>query len=145
MVDRPSYSGDIAVNWRSVWGMSDKRKRMLHMLKRRTILASLFAVTCSASAFAQFIGPSVQGAPSSVADALNLRVGTYVTLEGNITAHLRGDYFQFSDGSGQIRVEIPAATFGGRQVSPQTRVRIMGEVDQSNAGRYIWVKSLNLL
>lgn len=115
------------------------------MLVRRTILASIFALTVSAGAFAQFTGPSVQGAPSSVADALNLRVGSYVTLEGNITAHLRGDYFQFSDGSGQIRVEIPAATFGGRQVSPQTRVRIMGEVDQSNAGRYLWVKSLNLL
>ena len=115
------------------------------MLVRRTILASLVTSICAAPAFAQFTGPSVQGAPSSVADALNLRVGTYVTLEGNITAHLRGEYFQFSDGNAQIRVEIPAATFGGRQVGPQTRVRIMGEVDQSNAGRYIWVKSLNLL
>jgi uncharacterized protein (TIGR00156 family) len=115
------------------------------MLARRTILASIFALTVSAGAFAQFTGPSVQGAPSSVADALNLRVGSYVTLEGNITAHLRGDYFQFSDASGQIRVEIPAATFGGRQVGPQTRVRLMGKVDQSNAGRYLWVKSLNLL
>jgi uncharacterized protein (TIGR00156 family) len=115
------------------------------MLVRRTILASLVTSICAAPAFAQFTGPSVQGAPSSVADALNLRVGSYVTLEGNITAHLRGDYFQFSDASGQIRVEIPAATFGGRQVGPQTRVRLMGEVDQSNAGRYLWVKSLNLL
>jgi uncharacterized protein (TIGR00156 family) len=115
------------------------------MLVRRTILASLVTSICAAPAFAQFIGPSVQGAPSSVADALNLRVGTYVTLEGNITAHLRGDYFQFSDGSGQIRVEIPAATFGGRQVGPQTRVRLMGEVDQGSAGRYIWVKSLSIL
>lgn len=115
------------------------------MLFRRMILASILALAVSPSAFAQFTGPSVQGAPSSVADALNLRVGSYVTLEGNITAHLRGDYFQFSDGSGQIRVEIPAATFGGRQVGPQTRVRLMGEVDQSNAGRYLWVKSLNLL
>jgi uncharacterized protein (TIGR00156 family) len=122
---------------------------MLPMLKRRTILAPLFTLpltlTCAAPAFAQFTGPSVQGAPSTVADTLNLRVGTYVTLEGTITAHLRGDYFQFSDGSGQIRVEIPAATFGGRQVGPQTRVRLMGEVDQSNAGRYIWVKVLSLL
>jgi uncharacterized protein (TIGR00156 family) len=123
----------------------NKERRLLHMLVRRTILASIFALTVSAGAFAQFTGPSVQGAPSSVADALNLRVGSYVTLEGNITAHLRGDYFQFSDASGQIRVEIPAATFGGRQVSPQTRVRIMGEVDQGSSGRYLWVKSLNLL
>jgi uncharacterized protein (TIGR00156 family) len=115
------------------------------MLVRRTILASLVTLICAAPTFAQFTGPSVQGAPSSVADALNLRVGTYVTLEGNITAHLRGDYFQFSDGSGQIRVEIPAATFGGRQVGPQTRVRLMGEVDQGIAGRYIWVKSLSIL
>jgi uncharacterized protein (TIGR00156 family) len=66
-------------------------------------------------------------------------------MEGNIVAHLRGDYYQFSDGSGEIRVEIPSGTFGGQQVGPQTRVRIMGEVDQGGAGRYVWVKSLSLI
>lgn len=99
----------------------------------------------AAPALAQFAGPSVQGAPTSVANAQNARVGTYVTLEGNVIAHLREDYYRFSDGSGEMRVEIPAGTFGGQQVGPDTRVRIMGEVDRGVAGRYIWVKSLTVL
>jgi uncharacterized protein (TIGR00156 family) len=115
------------------------------MPNRRTLLASLFALAGAVPAFAQYTGPSVQGAPTSVANALNARPGTYVTMEGNIVAHLRGDYYQFSDGSGEIRVEIPSGTFGGQQVGAETRVRIMGEVDQSSAGRYVWVKSLRLI
>jgi len=115
------------------------------MLKRRTVLTSLFAFAGAAPAFAQFTGPGVQGAPTTVANALNARPGTYVTMDGNIIAHLREDYYQFSDGSGEIRLEIPSGTFGGQQVGPQTRVRIMGEVDQALSGRYVWVKSLRLL
>lgn len=115
------------------------------MLRRRTILSSLFAVAGAMPAVAQFTGPSVQGAPTTVANALNARPGTYVTMDGSIVAHLRGDYYQFSDGSGEIRVEIASETFGGQRVGPQSRVRIMGEVDQSSSGRYVWVKSLSLI
>ena len=115
------------------------------MLNRRTFFASAFAFAVAAPALAQYTGPSVQGAPTTVANALNVRMGTYVTMEGNIVAHLRGDYYQFSDGTGQIRVEIPPGTFGGQQVGPETRVRIMGEIDQAISGRYVWVKSLTRL
>jgi uncharacterized protein (TIGR00156 family) len=107
-------------------------------------LTTLAAITAS-PAIAQFTGPSIQGAPVTVAQAQNASIGSYVTLEGNIIAHLRGDYFQFADSTGQMRVEIPSATFGGRQVGPTTRVRLMGEVDRGASGRYVWVKSLTLL
>lgn len=115
------------------------------MPTRRIFLFSLFAIAGAVPAFAQFTGPSVEGAPTTVANALNARPGTYVTIDGNIVAHLREDYYQFSDGSAEIRIEIPRETFGGQQVGPQTRVRIMGEVDQSMSGRYVWVKSLSLI
>jgi uncharacterized protein (TIGR00156 family) len=105
----------------------------------------VIVVILAAPALAQFTGPSVQGAPTSVADAQNARIGSYVTLEGNVVAHLREDYYRFSDGTGEIRVEIPRGTFAAQQVGPDTRVRIMGEVDRGVAGRYVWVKSLTVL
>jgi uncharacterized protein (TIGR00156 family) len=96
-------------------------------------------------AFAQFTGPDAQGAPSTVADARNARIGTYVTLEGNIIARQREDYYTFSDGTGEIRVEISQGTFAGQPVGPETRVRIVGEVDTGIAGRYVWVSSLQVI
>lgn len=115
------------------------------MISRLALVALTCAALAGAPALAQFTGPSVQGQPTTVAEAQNTRAGRYVTLEGNIVAHLRSDYYTFRDATGEMRIEVPAATFGGRQIGPDTRVRIMGEVDTGRWGRYIWVKSLQPL
>lgn len=112
------------------------------MLTRRLLLTTALATVASFPALAQFTGPSVQGQPTTVAQLESLRPGQYVTLEGNIVAHLRSDYYTFRDASGEVRVEIPGAVFGGRRVGPAQRVRIMGELDTASWGRYVWVKSL---
>jgi uncharacterized protein (TIGR00156 family) len=49
--------------------------------------------------------------------------------------HLREDYYLFRDQTGEIRVEISPGRFGGQQVGPEHAIRIMGELDQSRAGR----------
>ncbi|MEM1314364.1 MAG: NirD/YgiW/YdeI family stress tolerance protein [Pseudomonadota bacterium] len=115
------------------------------MMPKPTLLAVALASTLATSAAAQFTGPSVQGARSTVAEALGGRVGRYVTLEGNIVAHQREDYYTFRDSTGDIRVEIPGETFAGRPIGPDDAVRLLGEVDSSRGGRYIWVKSLQPL
>ena len=51
----------------------------------------------------------------------------------------------FRDSTGEMRVEIPPGAFGGQQIGPEDTVRIMGELDRSIAGRYIWVKSLQVV
>jgi uncharacterized protein (TIGR00156 family) len=112
--------------------------------RRKFLLMSLSAVVAT-PAIAQFTGPSAQGAPSTVADARNARIGTYVTLEGNIVERLREDYYTFSDGTDEIMVEVSPRTFAGQAVTPETRVRIVGEVDTGIAGRYIWVSSLQVI
>lgn len=112
------------------------------MKTRRLFVLSAASLGLASSALAQFTGPSVQGQAATVAEALNLRVGRYVTLEGNVVAHQREDYYSFQDATGTIRVEIPPERFGGQEVGPNDRVRIMGEIDTGSAGRYIWVKSL---
>ena len=118
----------------------------VHAMKR-IVFAFVFclSVLSASAAMAQFTGPSASGPPTTVSAVGNARIGSYVTLTGNIVNHQRSDYFTFRDDTGEIRVEIASGVWGGRQVGPDTRVRLLGEVDRGPAGRYVWVKTLEVL
>lgn len=113
----------------------------------RTLSAALAVATLAAApALAQFTGPTAAGAPSTVAAAQSARTDTYVTVTGAITSHLRGDYFMFSDDTGEMRIEIAPGVWNGRRVGPDDTVRILGEVDRNAAGTvYLWVKTLDVV
>jgi uncharacterized protein (TIGR00156 family) len=99
---------------------------------------------CSAS-FAQFTGPPATGRVSTVAEARNAPVDTYVTVSGNIVAHLREDYYTFRDQTGEVRVEIEPPVWRSRKIGPDTKVRLVVEVDRNAAGTiYLWVESLEI-
>lgn len=115
------------------------------MVYRLALVLLSLAIATASPAVAQFTGPSLQGQQSSVAAVQSVRIGSYVALEGSVVAHLREDYYLFRDDSGEIRVEISRRAFAGQEVGPDDRVRIMGEVDSGRSGRYVWVKSLQLL
>lgn len=115
------------------------------MTRRQILITAIGVAFLAAPAIAQFTGPSVQGSQATVSSAQSASIGSYVTLEGNIVSHLREDYYLFRDSTGEMRVEISSGRFGGQQIGASNTVRIMGEVDQSRAGRYIWVKSLALV
>lgn len=112
---------------------------------RIAFTAALLMTATAASA--QFAGPTSNPAAraSTVAQVPNARAGSYVTLTGNIVAHQRDDYYTFRDATGEIRVEIEPEEFGGRKVTPETKVRITGEIERGFAGRYIEVDTLEIL
>ncbi len=114
---------------------------------KRIVFAFVFclSVLSASAAMAQFTGPSASGPPTTVSAVGNARIGSYVTLTGNIVNHQRSDYFTFRDDTGEIRVEIASGVWGGRQVGPDTRVRLLGEVDRGPAGRDVWVKTRAVL
>ncbi len=113
-------------------------------MKKSLCLTALLVCLLTTPALARFTGPSVGGPTQTVAQAQNVRAGTYISLTGNIVEHLRENYFTFRDATGSIRVEIENDVWQGRDVSPQQRVTIFGEVDTDRRGRYIWVKSLSV-
>lgn len=115
------------------------------MKKMLLVFALGLSTLMASTAMAQFTGPSAAGRPATVAAAQDVRIGTYVTLTGHIVNHQRSDYFTFRDDTGEIRVEIASNVWQGRQVGPNDKVRIMGEVDRGPGGRYIWVKTLDVL
>lgn len=111
----------------------------------KTLAVTLLITLLASTAAAQFIGPSVTGRDSTVKEIRQARLGSYVTVTGHIVAHQRGDYFTFRDATGEIRVEIEGPVWQNRKITPETRVRLFGEVDPGLAGRYIWVKSLHVV
>jgi uncharacterized protein (TIGR00156 family) len=112
---------------------------------RYPLLVLLFCGFVASEAMAQFTGPSVTGRQSTVEQAREARLGSYVTVTGQVVAHLREDYFTFRDQTGEIRVEIGSSVWRNRPVSPDTKVRLLAEVDQGFGGRYLWVKSLEIV
>lgn len=110
----------------------------------RIVLILAFALLATASV-AQFVGPEATGGAQTVAEVANTRLGRYVTLDGHIVEHLREEYYTFRDDTGEIRVEIEPDVWRGREVTPETPVRILGEVDRGVFGRYVWVKTLDVL
>jgi uncharacterized protein (TIGR00156 family) len=121
------------------------QSKMETILKKLLQVACLLAIAAAAPATAQFTGPGASGAEVSAAQATAARPGTYVTLVGNIVSHLREDYYTFRDASGEIRVEVAANVFQNRAVSPETQVRLLGEVDTGRSGPYVWVKALDIV
>jgi uncharacterized protein (TIGR00156 family) len=113
------------------------------MLNRKQFvlgLSSLIAV----AAHAQFTGPGAPAPATTVAKLREARLGGYFTVNGKIVAHLRENYYTFRDGSGEIRVEIEPALWQNRKLGPDDKVRLVGELGQGTAGRYLWIKSLEL-
>jgi len=111
----------------------------------RRIATVLFLTLLASTAAAQFTGPSAAGGPSTVKQVNQARVGSYVTVTGHIVAHQRQNFFTFRDDTGEIRVEIENSVWRNRQIAPETQVRLLGEVDRGVSGRYLWVKSLDVV
>jgi uncharacterized protein (TIGR00156 family) len=77
-----------------------------------------------------FTGPGAANRANSVAAILKNPVDDQrVTLRGNITRHIGGDKYMFSDGTGEIRVDIDDHQFPPQPINEKTLVEIMGEVD----------------
>lgn len=113
------------------------------MKKRMLLLLALGLGTTAA--MAQFTGPNAASQVITVSQVGNARLGSDVTLEGNVIERQREDYYTFRDATGDIRVEIERRVWRDRQVGPEQKVRITGEVERGWSGRYIDVDVLEVL
>lgn len=97
---------------------------------KKTALA-LALMAAAAASFAQYAGPGSTPAPASVQAILAHPVDNqHVTLRGKIVRQLRGDKYIFSDGTGEIRVDIDDHLFPkGQPIAASTTVEIVGKVD----------------
>lgn len=110
----------------------------------RYIMALLLSLILAVPALAGFEGPNASTGgfagpgPQSLTKAAqvgNALDDTPCTLEGNILERLGKNKYIFQDDSGKITVEIDNKVFGRNMVTPETRVKLTGEVDHKKQGR----------
>ena len=93
----------------------------------KTILLTGLGLLLASPAMAGFQGGSSPG--GFVEQALDARDDTPAILEGHVVERIGKDKYVFQDATGKITVEIDHKVFGARIVTPQTRVRLNGEVE----------------
>ncbi|GLT18219.1 hypothetical protein GCM10007938_19970 [Vibrio zhanjiangensis] len=106
------------------------------------IIVSILALSASATLYAQgfkgpqsnagFNGPNLGIA--TVQQALDASDDTPVTLTGKIIASLGGEMYTFTDGTGEIPVEIDHDKWLGQEATHETQIQISGEVDKELLG-----------
>lgn len=107
----------------------------------RYLVALMLSLMLAAPAYAGFTGPSGNGGgfqgPGSqrtgtitqAAQVANAADDTPVVLEGNIIERVRDEEYVFQDASGKVILDIDDKVFGANTVTPETKVRVHGEVD----------------
>jgi uncharacterized protein (TIGR00156 family) len=99
-------------------------------MKRALVVAiTLLTFVTTGSLWAGFKGPGGENL-TTVAAAKKARDESHVTLTGNIVKQVKHEYYIFRDSTGEIEVEIDGDEWGGITVTPETTVKIVGEVDK---------------
>ena len=95
-------------------------------------LATVGALSAGATAVhAQYVGPSTTANYKNVAEILKNPVDdTVVVLSGHLLRKVGKEKYIFSDGTGEIRVEVDAKYFPATPISEKTKVQINGEVEK---------------
>lgn len=98
-------------------------------MARQLLGAAIIACAVSAPAVAAYVGPAVS-AHASVSAILQKPVDEQqVTLQGHLLRKTGHEKYRFSDGTGEILVEIDDKDFPATPIDASTKVRIRGEVD----------------
>ena len=95
------------------------------------VIAAGASLAMSAPASAEYTGPGAKGVAQSVAEVLKNPVDDqHVVLKGKLTHKVGSEKYTFSDGTGEIRVEIDNEDFPAVTVSDTTTIQITGEVEK---------------
>ncbi|MFV0423697.1 NirD/YgiW/YdeI family stress tolerance protein [Oleidesulfovibrio sp.] len=104
---------------------------MFKSLSTICMLTLALIIIFSAPTKADFTGPGSTPPVKTVAQAEKAADNTPCVLQGQIIEKLQSanDKYTFQDSTGKITVEINHNMFAGQEVTPQTTVRLFGEVD----------------
>lgn len=114
---------------------------------RTLALTSTVVLASMGAAHAQYMGPGATPVAKSVAEVLKNPVNDeHVTLTGQLVRKISDDDYMFSDGTGEIKVDIDQKYFPAQPVDDKTRVQLRGEVEvKRNGTTEIDVKGMSVL
>lgn len=99
----------------------------------RYFLALVLSLVLTVPALAAFEGPSTKVNITKAVQVMTAPDDAPCILEGHVLERVTGsdDEYIFQDDSGKVIVEIDHKVFMEQKVTPQTRVRLSGEVDRN--------------
>ena len=95
----------------------------------KTITAMILTVVFTTSSYAGFEGPGATLMVVSVSSINELDDDDEVILEGYIVKKVQKERYLFKDKTGEVKVEIDDKLLRNLTVTPETLLRIKGEVD----------------
>jgi uncharacterized protein (TIGR00156 family) len=97
----------------------------------KTVAFSLaLSLGAGGAALAQFVGPSTVKL-TSVAEVLkNGTDDQHVALRGKLLKKVGAEKYEFSDGTGTIRVEIDKKIFPREPIDDKVQIEIQGEIEK---------------
>ena len=84
-------------------------------------------------------------AVTTVVQAKELPDDAWVSLEGNIVKQIGKELYEFKDSTGSIAVDIDDRRWRGQVVTPETKVRLDGEIDKEWASLEVDVKRVTII
>ena len=121
------------------------------MMMKHRLFTAIMLGALSLPAYAEFVDtPPASTQPvqvQTVREARHLPDDSHVVLEGTITGRAgtpNPEEFFFKDETDSIKVEINPDVWRGQTVTPKTRVRIWGEIDQNRWNQTVEIEAKRL-
>lgn len=99
-------------------------------MKKTSLLAMVVGLSITTASFAGFVGSSNYEFNTVKSIKEHAKDDTHVTLTGHIIKQLSNDKYIFKDGTGEITVKIKSRYFPTEDVTPEMKVKLIGEVDK---------------
>jgi len=112
-------------------------------MKKLSVVLLVFAF--ATVAYAGFTGPGTTATLKTVASVNSMQDDEKITLEGYLVKKIRSEHYIFRDASGEIEVEIDNEDFKGVKVTPETKIRLVGEVDMDRTSTTVDVDSVEVV
>ena len=109
------------------------------------IATLIMTLVISTSAFAAFEGPGASASIVTVESINDLGDDDKVILEGYLLKKTQKEHYIFKDKTGEIEVEIDDKTLQGIRVTPETLIKIKGEVDKDWFSISVEVDSVEII
>jgi uncharacterized protein (TIGR00156 family) len=109
------------------------------------LVAVIMSLTFSVISYAGFEGPGVTLSVVPVNSINDLDDDDEVILEGYLVKKTGKEEYLFKDKTGEIKVEVDDKKLRGMTVTPETLIRIKGEVDNDWFSIQIDVDSVEII
>ena len=111
----------------------------------RIFLITTILLLTSISVSAEFIGPGSMWSQTTVSDISTKREDARVSLVGYLVNQIDDEHYTFRDETGQMVVEIHPHELMELTVTTETKIRIIGEVDDGKHDAKVDVDHIEIL